>query len=45
MYISGEHPGKGRYVCANCGKPLYLEDCSDTLPFCPECRKPYFMVG
>lgn len=45
MHISGEHPGKGRYVCANCGNPLYLEDRFDTLPLCPECRDYHFKVG
>lgn len=44
MYISGEHPGKGKYICANCGKSLYLKDKLDTLPLCLGCRDYHFMV-
>ena len=45
MYISGDHSGKGRYVCINCKKPLYLEDNFDILPLCPECGNQQFMAG
>lgn len=29
-YRCGEKPGKGRYVCLNCGEDLYLDDNTDT---------------
>ena len=45
MYISGDNSGKGRYICTNCGKPLYLEDIFDILPLCPECGNKQFIEG
>ena len=42
MHISGDQAGKGRYVCAKCGKPLYLEDNLDVLPLCPECGNQHY---
>lgn len=43
MHISGDNPGKGRYICANCSKPLYLEDNLDILPICTECGNQQFI--
>ncbi|MDR2967213.1 MAG: zinc ribbon-containing protein [Methanobacteriaceae archaeon] len=45
MYISGDHSGKGRYLCTKCSKALYLEDSFDILPLCPECGNQQFLVG
>ncbi|MCL2157101.1 MAG: zinc ribbon-containing protein [Methanobrevibacter sp.] len=44
MYFSGDHSGKGRYVCTDCYKALYLEDNCDTIPFCPECGNQQFIA-
>ena len=38
MYKTGEKPGKGFYRCVVCGKIIYLNDDTDTLPPCPECH-------
>lgn len=45
MHVTGGNPGKGRYLCTNCSKPLYLEDSIDTLPLCPECGNHQFING
>lgn len=45
MYTSGEYPGKGRYICTNCSRPLYLEDNLDELPLCPECNNHQYVSG
>ena len=37
MPKTGEKPGKGTYVCTNCGKKVTLDDKSDKLPPCPRC--------
>ena len=39
MHTTGEKPGKGTYVCVNCGQRVVLNDASDTLPPCPKCGK------
>ena len=39
MSTTGEKPGKGVYVCKNCGKRVVLDDSTDTLPPCPKCHK------
>jgi DNA-directed RNA polymerase subunit RPC12/RpoP len=39
MSTTGEKPGKGRYVCTNCGQVVHLDDNSDSLPPCPKCSK------
>ena len=44
-YHCGEKPGKGRYVCLNCGEDLYLDDNTDTLPPCAKCEKCDFRKG
>jgi len=45
LYKCGEKPGKGRYVCINCGEDLYLDDSTDTLPPCAKCNKCKFKKG
>lgn len=37
-YSTGEKPGKGTYVCTNCGQQVVLDDVTDTLPPCPKCN-------
>lgn len=37
MYRTGEKPGKGTYVCINCGTIVVLDDNTDKLPPCPKC--------
>ncbi len=37
MATTGEKPGKGTYVCKNCGQSVVLDDDTDTLPPCPNC--------
>ena len=39
VYKCGEKPGKGRYVCTNCGEDLNLNDDTDTLPPCTNCEE------
>lgn len=38
-YSTGEKPGKGTYICTNCGQRVVLDDNTDTLPPCPKCNK------
>lgn len=38
MSTTGEKPGKGTYVCVNCGQTVTLDDDTDTLPPCPRCN-------
>lgn len=45
MPTTGEKPGKGRYVCTNCGEDLYLDDDTDTLPPCAKCHGTDFDRG
>lgn len=45
MYKTGQRPGKGRYICKKCQKPLYLEDENDTIPTCPLCFNNEFIDG
>jgi len=45
MPTTGEKPGKGRYVCNNCGEDLYLNNDSDTLPPCAKCHGTSFRRG
>jgi DNA-directed RNA polymerase subunit RPC12/RpoP len=42
MSTTGEKPGKGTYACKNCGQKVVLNDATDTLPPCPNCRKTEF---
>ncbi len=37
MPTTGERPGEGTYVCANCGQAVVLDEKDDTLPPCPTC--------
>ena len=38
MPSTGEKPGKGTYVCQQCGQVVVLDDNSDTLTPCPKCN-------
>ena len=38
MYTCGEKPGIGTYICLSCGTRVVLNDSTDTLPPCPECK-------
>ena len=38
-YKCGEKPGKGTYVCKNCGSKKELDDSTDTLAPCSKCNK------
>lgn len=38
MHSTGEKPGKGDYVCVDCGQIIKLDDNTDTLPPCPKCN-------
>lgn len=42
VFECGEKPGIGYYSCTNCGKILYLNDSTDTLPPCSKCKKCQF---
>jgi len=35
----GNKPGIGHYICMNCGKILFLDEETDTLPPCKGCNK------
>ena len=37
MYIAGEKPGKGTYICTMCQLELIIEDNDEELPPCPDC--------
>lgn len=39
MPTTGEKPGKGTYVCKNCGQKVVLDDNTDTLPPYSKCVK------
>lgn len=46
MCKTGEKPGKGKYVCKNCGTVVVHDDNTDTLPSCPKCSKvDYYKIG
>jgi len=34
IFKTGQKPGKGHYVCTNCGEDLVLDDDTDRLPPC-----------
>lgn len=38
MYRTGDKPGKGHYQCSVCGRIIYLDQDTDTLPPCPKCH-------
>ncbi len=37
MVHTGECPGKGIYICADCGVSIKLETDTTEMPECPEC--------
>lgn len=37
MYVSGEDPGEGKYLCTKCNKSIILKNNYEKLPLCPEC--------
>lgn len=37
MPKTGEKPGKGTYICDQCGQDVTLDDHTDALPPCPKC--------
>ena len=41
----GEEPGKGIYRCTNCGHIVRLDDNTDKLPPCPNCKKCEYSVA
>ena len=45
MPKTGEKPGKGTYICNNCGQKVVLDGDSDTLPPCPSCGHTSFRLG
>jgi len=42
MPTTGKKPGKGTYICKNCGTKVTLDDNDDTLPPCPKCNHTEF---
>lgn len=43
MSKTGEKPGKGSYICTNCGQIVYLKSKTDKLPPCPRCHTTNYM--
>ncbi|NLO98138.1 MAG: zinc ribbon-containing protein [Peptococcaceae bacterium] len=41
--VAGKQPGKGAYLCVNCGKDTVLNDPKETLPACPHCNGVIFI--
>lgn len=37
MYVSGEKPGRGVYMCMMCRLELIIESDNEALPKCPDC--------
>ncbi|MGB6130050.1 MAG: hypothetical protein WBG30_14995 [Psychrilyobacter sp.] len=37
MYVAGEKPGIGTYICLMCQLELIIESDNEKLPGCPEC--------
>ena len=42
LYKTGKIPGKGHYVCARCGKEIFLNEDTDRLPPCGKCHNNRF---
>ncbi len=42
MAKTGEQPGKGKYICTNCGQTVNLDEDTDKLPPCPSCNNTEF---
>lgn len=42
MYVSGEKPGVGTYMCMSCFLELIIENDNEELPNCPDCGKTFF---
>lgn len=38
MYVSGEKPGEGTYICVMCYLELIIERENEQLPECPDCK-------
>lgn len=38
MPNAGEKPGKGKYICTQCGNDVNLDDDDDKLPPCSQCN-------
>jgi len=38
MYVSGEKPGVGTYMCMMCYLELIIENDNEKLPKCPDCK-------
>lgn len=43
MATTGEKPGKGVYICTNCGKIIVLDSDDDKLPPCSNCNHTTFI--
>lgn len=37
-YHAGEKPGKGTYICIECGHRIILDHDEEMLPTCPQCH-------
>ncbi len=38
MPTAGESPGKGLYICKNCGQSVGIDNDRYPLPLCPKCQ-------
>lgn len=38
MYVSGERPGVGIYMCVMCYSELVIKSDDEILPECPDCK-------
>ena len=43
MPATGEKQGKGTYMCLECAQMVTLDDNTDTLPPCPNCKGKEFI--
>lgn len=44
MVYTDEYPGKGIYICKNCGASIKLETDTTRMPKCPRCNGTEFIV-
>ncbi len=44
MFLSGDKPGKGMYVCEKCRIAVDLNDDNEILPYCPCCESHSYLV-
>lgn len=42
MYVSGEIPGIGTYICMKCHFKLVIKSINEKLPECPNCKTGIF---